>query len=201
MGRGSRATCNLTVDQLMAERPKRASVGGAMHYLATCTPEERIEALSRADAAFEEIRSKPTTATAPAAPTARTKLYLKRNFVPVTFVVLDDRRADRGTMQGSADGSIRRAFWFDARDIIIEQESEQLMLAGIPRWRRARVNEKFKLARLGWTTPAELDGEWTDEQRAIWAVFCKSVDETEAAIEKARRPVPRRRTYTGLNPW
>lgn len=201
MGRGARSTCRLTVEQLTEEKPPRASVGAAMRYLAHCSPEERVEAMARVDAAFAEIQASPIAFAGPGIPKARTQLYLKKNFVPAAIVVLDDHRSDRGTMQASTDGSVRRSFWFDTRDMIVEQASDRLMLVGIPRWRRSRINERFKSARLGWAERSDLDGEWADEQRAAWALLCETADLTERIIDKARLPAPRRSTLTGLNPW
>lgn len=201
MRRAARSTCNLTVDQLTEERPKRASVGAAMRYLAHCSPEERVEALARVDAAFAEIQAAPIAFAGPGIPKARTKLYLKKNMVPVTFVILEDHRENRGTMRASTDGSLRRSFSFKTTGLIIEEQSDAIVLAGIARRTRSWINETFKSARLGWAERSELDGQWTDEQRATWALFCETADLTERIIDKARLPAPRRRTFTGLNPW
>lgn len=192
--------CNLTVDQLTEERPKRASFSGAMRYLSNCTPEERVEALARVDAAFAEIVATPAQFIGPGIPQARSKSYLKKNLVPVTFVMLEDHRADRGTMRASTDGSFRRAFNFRTTGLIVEERAGSLFLAGIPRRTRTWINQKFVDARLGWSH-GQLDGNWTDEQRATWARFREIADLTEHVIDKDRAPPPSRRTYVGINPW
>jgi hypothetical protein len=194
-------TSNLTIEQLTAERPKRPSVGGAMRYLATCSPEERVEALARADAAFAEIKSGPIKFIGPGVPKARTDLYLKKNLVPAVFVMLEDHRADRGTMRASTDGSFRRAFNFSTKGMVVEQDTGGLMLVAIPRRTRAWINRKFSASRLGWPGGIELAGEWTEEQRATWKLLYETADMTETFIDKARRPAPRRRTYAGISPW
>lgn len=204
MGRGARSTCRATVDQLMERhepQPKRYSVGGALRYLADCSPEERAEALARVDAAFAEIQASPIAFAGPGVPKTRTSLYLKKNLVPVAIVILDDHRADRPTMRASTDGSIRRAFNFSTDRMIVEEEIDGLILAGIPRTTRSWINQKFSSARLGWAERSQLDGEWTDEQRETWKRFCDTADLTERIIDKARKVPPRRSTLTGLNPW
>jgi hypothetical protein len=201
MARSARSTCRLTVEQLTADRPQRASVGAAMRYLARCSPEERAEAMARVDAAFAEIQAAPIAFTGPGIPKARTSLYLKKNMVPVAFVILEDHRADRGTLRASTDGSVRRSFWFSAERLIIEEQDENLVLAGIPRRTRTWINEKNKSARLGYAARSDLEGEATDERRATWKRLCEIADATEQIIDKARKIPTRRSTLTGLNPW
>lgn len=203
MGRSAPRSCNLTVDQLTAERPKRASVGSAMRYLSKCSAEERVEALARVDTAFAEMKVAPVAYIGPGVPQLRSKLYLKKNLVPVVFVMLEDHREDRGTIRGSTDGSLRRAFSFRATGLVIEERADSLILAGIPRRTRSWINERFKPARLGWLGTPDLDGEWTDEQRAAWARLGETANLTERIIDKARtQPAPKHygngRVY---NPW
>jgi hypothetical protein len=128
--------------------------------------------------------------------------YAKKRLCAVAFVKLEDH-PERGTMRGSTDGSIRRSFRFRTEGTAIEdQSSDPLILMAMPRKTRLWINREFSACRLGWAgSPDLVDGDWTDEQRAEWQVLCETASRIEDILARGRQPAPRRRTYTGTNPW
>lgn len=155
--------------------------------------------------AFAELKSNlqaDQAPTAAAVPKTIIAHYAKKRLCAVAFVKLDDF-PDRGTMRASTDGSDRRSFSFRIKGTAIEeQSSDPLVLMAMPRQTRIWINSTFPNCRLGFGTSHDLvDGDWTEQQRADWQALCRTASRIEDILARGRTAPPRRKTYTGLNPW